>query len=118
MDNCTCCCYDDFISDCVDEFSIYANLTPEETYKVILRNKFDQLYAQQVTAGADGELTIDTTVFPQHMLNIYAGTFNITVEDGDCNEVQMVIGEKEYTCVELSIKKTTDLKNAIPCQPE
>lgn len=114
MDNCTCCCYEDFISDCIDSFTIDAGLTPDTEYKVIIENKFGQLYVEDITTDDQGVLTIDLSLYPEGMFNVYAGNFNIRVEL-DCEEQPLIFDEKEYTCIDLSVRRSTDLKAAIPC---
>lgn len=114
MDNCTCCCYEDFISDCIDSFTIDAGLTPETEYKVIIENKFGQLYVESITTDDQGVLVIELDQYPEGMFNVYAGNFNITVRDG-CEDVPLTFEEKEYTCIDLTVKRSTDLKAAIPC---
>lgn len=116
MDNCscTCCCYEDFISDCIDSFTIDAGLTPETEYKVIIENKFGQLYIEMITTDAEGVLIIDLAQYPEGMFNVYAGNFNIRVVL-DCDDQPLVFDGKEYTCIDLTVKRSTDLKDAIPC---
>lgn len=111
--NCNCC-FNDYISNCASEIIINAGLTPGTEYTVEIKDKFDNLYNQNVTTGVDGELTIDITQLPDGLFTQYSGDFTITVFDG-CDTVTLTLNETEYTCIDFSVKKSNTEKNQIPC---
>jgi len=110
----SCCCFNDYISNCATEIIINAGLTPATEYIVQIKDKFDNLYNQTITAGPSGELTVDITQLPVGLLTEYSGGFTITVFEG-CDTVNLTLNETEYTCIDLEVKKSNTEKNQIPC---
>ena len=85
---------------CGDTLTLSVGLTPGTDYYVWVKDRFDKLYVQEVSANVDGDLEVDLTAFPDGLFNKYAGPFVFTVStsaDEDTQE-EFTIGTVDYTC--------------------
>lgn len=101
MENCTTCfriC--DPIPDCLEEITISTDEISEDLV-ISIQDKFDNLFIADITTNGAGLVTIDLTdtlIFPEQLINPYAGQFKLTItKDGEI--VPFVVNTVSYDCI-------------------
>lgn len=112
--NCNCC-YTDFIGKCEETLTINTKLSPENDYRVVITDKFDNKYEIPVTTDVNGKIEIAVADLPPGLLTEYSGDFMIQIYDDSCKPINFqLIGE--YDCVNFHVKGGTFTKDFIGCQ--
>lgn len=110
-------CFSDFIVQCPDEIRVYAQLQPTTMYTWVITDKFDHQWSHEFTTDADGFWIIPIDQLPAGLLTQYSGHFKIEVIDQDCKPIKFKVAS-EYTCIDLTVKGGTRIKDNIGCEFE
>lgn len=99
------------IADCLETLGI---MTTEDSQalKAIIIDKFDCVYKADVTSSANGLVTIDLTnddVFPEELLNPYAGEFTLAIEKNGVI-VPFTVDGIAYDCLRFSVVHVTPMQ--------
>lgn len=77
--------FEDFLSNCGDEIVLNAQLTPGQSYKWQITDKFNHVYEGEANADPYGtSLTIDLTnpaEIPAGLINAYGGDYTLRLFD-------------------------------------
>ena len=66
-----CDCLDIEVYTCFDFYQFQVSYT-DTTGEVVLRDKFNKIYIQEVTTDADGYFTLDATLLQEYIINPYS----------------------------------------------
>ena len=104
LDTCPTC-FEITLNECADFIVIEGGFIVFEDYVIIITDKFGHEYRLNLTAGYDGELTIDVTDLPDGLFTAYSGVFTVKVYESDgCTPADITICEEVYTCLKLTFK--------------
>jgi hypothetical protein len=101
-------CFNVSLPACVSKIVINADLQANALYKALLRDKFDNAYQTIITADADGQLTIDTSVFSQGLFTPFSGPFNLSLykcssnDDCECEPEAITFCKDEFECITIT----------------
>lgn len=118
-------CYEQTINQCVDQLIFILGLTAGETYFFTFTDNHSKEHVVEVVADGDGNITIDTTEFPEGFFIVYSGSKVVTWRQNTCGDVCFTPcdGDTEYCCITLMpIDKSGDFEDVvieiIPCCEE
>jgi hypothetical protein len=111
--NCNCC-YTDYIGKCEESLTLNTQLTPGDTYKVVITDKFDHQYEIEAEAGDDGTIVIPVDDIPPGLLTEYSGDFQIQIYDDTCKPINFRL-TGEYDCISFHVRGGTFAKDFIGC---
>lgn len=104
LDTCPTC-FEITLNECADFIVIEGGFIVFEDYVIIITDKFGHEYRLNLTAGYDGELTIDVTDLPDGLFTAYSGVFTVKVYESDgCTPATITFCEEVYTCLKLTFK--------------
>ena len=96
----TCFRICDPIPDCLEEITISTDEISEDLV-ISIQDKFDNLFLSDFTSDVAGLVTIDLTdtlIFPEQLINPYAGQFKLTITKA--NEiVPFIVNTASYDCI-------------------
>ena len=109
--------FEDYISNCQDVLSVFANLTPSVIYKWVITAPNGAEYSGELEAGADGSLQIDVTDLPPGLLNQYAGKFILQIFDSpyQCRKVNFNMAGS-YDAIAFTVSPGTNPKTSLGCE--
>lgn len=124
------CCspttFQDTLSNCNDAIILNALLTPGQSYKWVITNKFGQKYSGLASADVyENTLTIqidDPDTIPPGMINTYGGVFSLQLFDpeDDCNPISFKMKKgkltKAYSEVFFETFRGTLVKDTLGCE--
>lgn len=115
MNSCECC-FTDFLAKCETEIVINTNLTPGNTYRWVISDKFGHLYEGTAIAEDDGSLIIPIEDVPAGIFTQYSSDFNLQIySENSCSPIKFKL-TGEYDCVTFNIHGGTFVKNTIGCE--
>lgn len=115
MNSCECC-FTDFLAKCETEIVINTNLTPGNTYRWVISDKFGHLYEGTADAEDDGSLIIPIEDVPAGIFTQYSSDFNLQIySENSCSPIKFKL-TGEYDCVTFNIHGGTFVKNWIGCE--
>jgi hypothetical protein len=91
-----------------EDILFVVGVTPSTQYHAIVTAPNGIKYTQTVTSDTGGAIELDIDGFPEELFNPYAGIFTLEMETTAGDEVTMVNGYTDYTCVSFDIYKLTD----------
>lgn len=104
LDTCPTC-FEITLNECADFIVIEGGFIVFEDYVIIITDKFGHEYRLNLTAGYDGELTIDVTDLPDGLFTAYSGVFAVKIYESDgCTPATITFCEDVYTCLKLTFK--------------
>jgi hypothetical protein len=110
-----CCdnCFDSFLSNCPTGITVNAGLTPAESYKWIITDKFQSRYQNTVVADGNGSIVIAAADLPAGFFNPFAGEFGLQIVDPVTNVPQPMRLCRYYDCVQAQITGGNDTEDQI-----
>lgn len=119
---CLCCdeCYKDYVSACVENVVVFADLEPLKGFEWVLTDSFDNVYVIPFTSDEGGSATIDLSALPEGFANPAQGPLfiQLRVSAADCECLDMFLDPTDvgYSCIELTFKGGTANKDFIGCR--
>ncbi len=111
-------CYKDYISCGLEGILINGTLLPDTDYTWIITSPSGAKYSGLVTTDENGQFVIDTSTFPDMMLNPYAGLFVLEVQTSICEPAMWNDSAycDPYTCIEFEARAGNHSKNSLGCE--
>ena len=103
-------CFQGYLSCGISEIVVNTGVEEIAEYTVILTNK-QAKYTNDLSSDVFGDITIPVSLFPENLLNPYAGKFTLQVMSG-CDAV-LFCGE--YPCYEFEVVNGDNNKNTLSC---
>lgn len=102
---------------CINTLVIPVGL-PNGEYETILTDKFNNKYYLNFEVDINGDMTIDTTLYPAGLLSKYSGRFTFEIFDG-CDKKTIVQCDTEYSSLAFEfIGYITELSTYTVCCQE
>jgi len=104
------------VSDC-NGYVVEANLASETPYFLIVLDKFRNLYSSEIVTGFDGSFTVDPQDFPNKLLNVYGGMYEIYISTNSLgtDKVEMTIDSTAYNAILATYTICCDGSVAVDC---
>lgn len=107
-------CYDAFLSNCPTGITVNAGLTPGDSYKWQITDKFGNVYQNTVVADVyTGEIVIASTDLPDGFLTAFNGDFKLQILDPLTNIAVAMKLCAYYDCISVSIVGGNDVQETI-----
>lgn len=110
-------CFEDYVVKCNEAISVFAQLpalSPYDTYKWVISDKFDHKYEGEFITDENGFWEIDVDDLPDGLLTEFSGSFKLEVFDSGCKPVKFKIAQ-DYDCISFDVKAGTFTKDSIGC---
>ena len=93
------------IGNCVSgNLHSFAKLEANQEYVLSIKDKFGNIFNQDIVADVNGEFDLNVDSLPQNLFNPYAGNFFLTAKKPQaCVNSTFLICEVEYTAIKFSI---------------
>lgn len=113
METCTTC-FTDYLVQCTEEINVFAQLAPATQYQWVIKDKFDQEYADMFTTDGDGFWTIPVDQLPPGLLNAFIGPLFLQVYGEECKPIKFKMAQ-EYDCIQFEVRGGNREKNSLGC---
>lgn len=110
-------CFELSIAYCPNQINISASLTPSASLYLWIRDKFKNLWEDQITVNADGSFDINIDNFPTGMFTPNFGAVDIflTTDNKGADIVPMTFSAIDYNCLLLSVGEPVYLTDDSGC---
>lgn len=95
-------CFKVSVMECED-LLISLGLAADTEFTWSITDKFNTVYAGDVTTDGAGEFIIELDDLPPSLLNPFAGNFLLQVFNTDHEAVPFNLNGQEYTCIDLTV---------------
>lgn len=109
-------CYELEASYCPSSITLPVGLAPAATYYMFVRDRFDNIYRDQVTINASGNIEMDLTAYPTGFFAYEMGVIEITLSQFADGTVPITLNTTpSATCISLTVAEAPEGDSSSGC---